>query len=153
MELASEKKVKAERQVSGLSWYSGKSPRTLCYNVRVPISATQVDLCVLNCPDEALDHRLLTSPASYVAPGELKGGIDPNGADEHWKTARTALGRINEAFARHQLRPHTFFVGAAIEPKMAEEIWSFLETGVIENAANLTRTNQVDSLVTWLCHL
>lgn len=80
-------------------------------------------------------------------------GIDPNGADEHWKTARTALSRINEAFARNQVRPHTFFIGAAIEPKMAREIWSFLESGIIENAANLTNHAQVASLTRWLCSL
>jgi hypothetical protein len=85
--------------------------------------------------------------------GSLKGGIDPNGADEHWKTARTALSRINEAFARNQVRPHTFFIGAAIEPKMAKEIWGFLESGIIENAANLTDETQLASLTRWLCSL
>lgn len=96
---------------------------------------------------------MLKSPASFLALGELKGGIDPNGADEHWKTARTALSRINEAFARHQVRPHTFFIGAAIEPLMAGEVWSFLESGVIENAANLTNETQLASLTRWLCSL
>jgi len=137
----------------GLSWKTGKAARTLHYNVTVPVSRSHVDLCVLNCAAAALNQQLLKSPASFLALGELKGGIDPGGADEHWKTARTALSRIHEAFARNQLRPHTFFVGAAIEPKMATEIWSFLESGIIENAANLTNETHVASLTRWLCSL
>ena len=69
------------------------------------------------------------------------------GADEHWKTARTALSRIDEAFARHQAKPHTFFIGGAIESKMAGEIWRCLESGVIENAANLTDDTQMAEVV------
>jgi hypothetical protein len=33
-----------------------------------------------------------------IALGELKGGIDPGGADEHWKTAQAAFNRIRQAF-------------------------------------------------------
>ena len=142
-----------EIHLRGLSWQVGNKPRTLHYNVTVAVSRSHVDLCVLNCAPDALDQQMLKSPASFLALGELKGGIDPNGADEHWKTARTALSRIHEAFARNQVRPHTFFIGAAIEPKMAREIWSFLESGIIENAANLTNETQIASLTRWLCSL
>jgi hypothetical protein len=84
---------------------------------------------------------------------ELKGGIDPAGADEHWKTARTALNRIHEAFAKQKLKPHTFFIGAAIETKMASEIWDMLKLGSLENAANLTDEDQISSISSWLCKL
>jgi hypothetical protein len=30
--------------------------------------------------------------------GELKGGIDHSGADEHWKTAYTEINRVKSAF-------------------------------------------------------
>lgn len=150
---APEDEAGLEVSLRGLSWQVGEAMRTLHYSVTVPISRSHVDLCVLNCAPNALDQQLLKSPASFLALGELKGGIDPNGADEHWKTARTALSRINEAFARNQVRPHTFFIGAAIEPKMAVEIWSFLESGIIENAANLTNETQIAALVRWLCAL
>lgn len=150
---APEDETGIEVHLRGLAWKVGNAPRTLYYNVTVPVSRSHVDLIVLNCGPEALDQQMLKSPASFLALGELKGGIDPNGADEHWKTARTALSRIHEAFARNQLRPHTFFIGAAIEPKMAREIWSFLESGIIENAANLTSENHVASLTRWLCSL
>jgi hypothetical protein len=91
------------------------------------------------------------SPETYLALGELKGGIDPAGADEHWKTARTALERIRQAFENLGYSPMTFFVGAAIEPKMAGEIWAELEAGSLANAANLTDDRQLASLAGWLC--
>ncbi len=88
-----------------------------------------------------------------MALGELKGGIDPAGADEHWKTARTALTRIQVMFAQSELKSHTFFIGAAIAKRMALEIWNQLEEGTLENAANLTADNQVASISRWLCSL
>ncbi len=36
---------------------------------------------------------------------------------------------------------------------MAEEIWSELEQGMLNNAANLTVPNQVSSLCLWLVNL
>lgn len=142
-----------ELQLRGLSWELGKKGRTLLYNVAVPISRSHVDICVFDCRPEAWTKLLLKSPASYLALGELKGGIDPAGADEHWKTARTALSRIHEAFARNQAKPHTLFIGAAIESKMSKEIWDLLESGVIENAANLTNDKHMASITSWLCSL
>ncbi|WP_390903760.1 AvaI/BsoBI family type II restriction endonuclease [Trichothermofontia sichuanensis] len=85
--------------------------------------------------------------------GELKGGIDPAGADEHWKTAQAALNRIRQAFADAGHVPLTFFVGAAIEKRMAREIWEQLESGMLNNAANLNEENQVASISRWLCSL
>lgn len=93
------------------------------------------------------------APQSYLALGELKGGIDPAGADEHWKTARTALNRIREAFAAAGHAPHTFFVGASIEKRMADEIWSDLEAGVLSNTANLMNDDQLATIANWLCEL
>jgi len=55
--------------------------------------------------------------------------------------------------AANQLKPHTFFIGAAIERKMAAEIWDLLESGVLENAANLTDEKQIASITRWLCAL
>ena len=111
-----------------------------------------MDLCLLNCTHQ----ELLTSyklPKNYIAFGELKGGIDPAGADEHWKTAKSALSRIRSAFKSKKLFPYTFFVGAAIESKMASEIWLELKTGILHNAANLTDVDQLTSLCNWLSQL
>ena len=141
-----------ELHLRGLSWVKGKRRRTVIYNLTVPFLKNNVDLCLFECgPDEL--QSSYRSPASYLALGELKGGIDPAGADEHWKTARTALARIHTVFAQRGLRPHTFFIGAAIAKKMAQEIWDQLETGTLENAANLTVDSQVASISRWLCRL
>ncbi len=96
---------------------------------------------------------LAWSPTTYIALGELKGGIDPAGADEHWKTAGTALRRIRSAFAERKLKPHTFFIGAAVEARMAKEIWDMLKQGDLENAANLTKEDHMASITRWLCTL
>jgi hypothetical protein len=85
--------------------------------------------------------------------GEIKGGIDPAGADEHWKTANSALTRIRDAFKRNDCHPHTFFTGAAIETSMAKEIYSQLQNKELSNAANLTNEQQVVSLCSWLLDL
>ena len=103
------------------------------------------------CSPQELSYAF-KNPSPYIALGELKGGIDPAGADEHWKTARTSLTRIRKAFSDKGLTPYTFFVGAAIENSMAEEIWHQLEDGTLNNAANLTDVNQVASLCGWLCN-
>lgn len=142
-----------ELHLRGLAWEVGQKPRTLIYNLTVPLFQNNVDLCLFDCAPESLSKDIYKSATAYIALGELKGGIDPAGADEHWKTAGTALNRIREAFAKHKLKPHTFFVGAAIEKRMAMEIWALLKSGRLENAANLTDDNQIASITRWLCSL
>jgi hypothetical protein len=142
-----------EHQLRGLSWTVSNRPRTLMYNLTVPLVHNNIDLSLLDSKPAGLTNETYMNPAAYIALGELKGGIDPAGADEHWKTARTALDRIHKAFAKHKTKPHTFFVGAAIESKMATEIWGLLRRGVLENAANLTDEDQIASLTQWLCSL
>lgn len=142
-----------ELSLRGLSWQSKGKSRTLIYNLTVPLVKNNVDMCLFDLDPEELEATKYKSASSYIALGELKGGIDPAGADEHWKTARTALDRIREAFSKAGYSPHTFFVGAAVEKKMANEIWSQLENGLLSNAANLNQPNQVASVSRWLCAL
>lgn len=137
----------------GLSWYARGKPRTLIYNLTVPLVRNNVDLCLFDCTPEQLSKKTHKTPSAYLALGELKGGIDPAGADEHWKTARTALGRIHTSFAKHKAKPMTFFIGAAIESKMATEIWAMPKKGELTNAANLTDDVQLASITRWLCSL
>ena len=139
-----------ESSLRGLYWRNGSKHRTLIYNLTVPLVKNNVDLCLFNSSPDNLDE---TKSKSYLALGELKGGIDPAGADEHWKTARTALERIRKSFAKAKLKPYTFFIAAAIEKKMADEIWNELENGELSNAANLNEENQVASISHWLCNL
>ncbi|MBI5885602.1 MAG: restriction endonuclease [Deltaproteobacteria bacterium] len=140
-----------ELDLKGLSWVVGKRHRTMLYNRKVKLVGNNVDLCLLNCRPGELSEDILNNPALYLALGELKGGIDPAGADEHWKTASKALARIKKCFWSKGFKPDTFFVGAAIQSSMAKEIWAELEDGTLSNAANLTDANQVVSLCRWLC--
>jgi hypothetical protein len=142
-----------ELSLRGLSWTTVKGPRTLLYNVNVPLVKNNIDLSLFKCSYNEMNHKMVETPSAYIALGELKGGIDPAGADEHWKTARTALNRIHEAFASRKLKPHTFFIGAAIEAKMAGEIWRMLKQGILENAANLTDEAHITAITSWLCTL
>jgi hypothetical protein len=142
-----------ELNIRGLSWGQGEKARTLIYDLTAPIVGNNVDLCLFQCTSEEIGKSVHADPKAYMALGELKGGIDPAGADEHWKTARTALSRIHRAVAKQVLKPHTFFIGAAIATRMAEEIWDMLESSRLENAANLTDDEQVASLTRWLCSL
>ena len=93
-----------ELSLRGLSWNAAKGPRTLLYNVTVPLVKNNVDLSLFNCAFTEMNRKIINTPSAYIALGELKGGIDPAGADEHWKTARTALNRIHEAFAKQKLK-------------------------------------------------
>ncbi len=139
-----------ELALRGLHWRINDRDRILLYNLTVPLVENNVDLCLFDATPKSLDE---TDPKSYIALGELKGGIDPAGADEHWKTASTALERIRRSFASVNHTPGTFFIGAAIEKKMATEIWDELKKGVLSNAANLNEDNQVASISHWLCNL
>jgi hypothetical protein len=142
-----------ELSLRGINWYRETKSRTLIYNLTVPLIKNNVDICLFNLNPDELQATKYRSVESYIALGELKGGIDPAGADEHWKTARTALTRIREGFSRVNHFPHTFFVGAAIEKKMASEIWNQLENETLSNAANLNEERQIASLSRWLSNL
>lgn len=142
-----------ELSLRGLSWKSRKKNRTLIFNLTVPLVRNNVDMCLFNLAPDALKTSAYKDTNSYLALGELKGGIDPAGADEHWKTTIAALDRIREAFSKENATPHTFFVGAAIEKKMSSEIWNQLESKLLGNAANLNDQDQVASISLWLCSL
>lgn len=137
----------------GLSWHNENGNRTLIYNLTVPLIKNNVDICLFSLTPDEVEATEHSTASSYIALGELKGGIDPAGADEHWKTARTALERIRQAFSLVGLAPAIFFVGAAVEKKMASEIWAQLEHGALSNAANLNEEHHVLSLSHWLCNL
>jgi type II restriction enzyme len=105
-----------------------------------------------NSSFSATQRQLLGKHENYLACGELKGGIDPAGADEHWKTAKSALDRIRERFKERRC-PYLFFIGAVIAAGMADEIINDLQTERLAYAANLTIERQVDDLASWLVSL
>lgn len=142
-----------ELSLRGIHWRSSGGNRTLIYNLTVPLVENNVDLCLFSLTPEEARRSSYASPEMYLAVGELKGGIDPAGADEHWKTARTALDRIRRAFLAAGHMPSTFFVGAAVEAKMAGEIWNELNNNNLTNAANLNEESQMASISSWLCSI
>ena len=147
-----------ERRIKGLHWVSKGSNRLLMYNLTVPIVKKNVDLCLFNCSPQEIIFGQKNNSAhqmsdKYIALGELKGGIDPAGADEHWKTANSALERIRKSFLTENCTPKTFFIGAAIEKSMAQEIYQQLKKQTLANSANLTNEKQIVSLCRWLINL
>ena len=142
-----------ELSLKALSWEKNSKTRTLVYNRTIPLVRKNIDMCLLDCTPDEINPATYKIPKRFIAFGELKGGIDPAGADEHWKTAQTALARIRTAFADRNLSPNLFFIGAVIADSMAQEIWHQLEDGTLRNAANLTNPDQVASLAHWLVNL
>jgi type II restriction enzyme len=134
-----------------LRWRHNASCRSLIFNINVPQVKKNIDIVLLNNKIDGVTASSLTSilgnKSSYLAIGELKGGIDPAGADEHWKTANTALGRVRDSFD-NQL--DLLFIGAAIEEDMSKEIYEQCKNGELDNAANLTADDQLSSLCEWL---
>ena len=142
-----------ELNLKALSWEKHTETRTLVYNRTIPLVRKNIDMCLLDCTPDEVKPATYRIPERFIAFGELKGGIDPAGADEHWKTAQTALTRIRTAFASQNLSPDIFFMGAVIADSMAQEIWNQLAEGTLKNAANLTDLDQVASLANWLVEL
>jgi len=144
-----------ERRTKGLAWETNGDARTLLCNITTPVIRKNVDLCLFRCNPEDLSRQPkeispIHRAEKYIALGEIKGGIDPAGADEHWKTAKSSLERIREGFRDLSQTPLTFFVGASIAEEMAKEILSQIEQGTLANAANLTNDGQLVRLCEWL---
>lgn len=145
-----------EKRVKEIYWSKESKDRLLLFNITVPIVNKNVDIVILNgvIEDTTKEKKTIISDiAKYIALGELKGGIDPAGADEHWKTANTALNRIRASFSSQKQFPQTFFIGAAIENSMADEIYEQIKTGIIDNAANLTNDKQLATICDWILNL
>lgn len=146
------KKIQVLKSKSGKIQRVIWNGRTLLFDVKPPLIGKNIDVILINRGDvDTPEEKLLTDKSKYIACGELKGGIDPAGADEHWKTANSALERIRTAFGRSA--PALFFIGAAIEASMAREIFKQLQSSKLTHAANLNEEEQVYDLVDWLLSL
>lgn len=139
-------KSKNDKKIRKVEW----NGRQLLFDTKA-LTGNYIDVILIDSAKSTSEENLLTNKNRYLACGELKGGIDPAGADEHWKTANSALGRIRTVFGRHA--PALFFVGAAIETSMAKEIFRQLKTDKLSHAANLNEEEQVNDLVGWLLSL
>ncbi len=78
--------------------------------------------------------------ARYPWAGELKGGADPAGSDEHWKTATRAFSRIIEAAEKtRRPRPMLSFLATILVDRVAVEAELMLERGELTSVYNLTK--------------
>ena len=141
-----------EKTLKALHWTNSHGSRVLGFNMTNSIVKKNIDICLYNADKTYYEQGKIAKnhPERAIMLGELKGGIDPAGADEHWKTANTALDRIRTSYATKGLQIQTSFVGAAIERAMAGEIYSQLRSGIMTNGANLTNTNQLVEYCNWL---
>lgn len=139
--------------LAGISWATEGGARTLLFDLFVPPIGHRVGVSLLRCSRRELTRVDYGDIALYVALGEINGRIDSVGFDSHWKTAKSALHAIRETFASRGLFPHTFFAGSGMTTNAAHEIWRELENGALDNAANLTNSDQTCLLACWLAHL
>ena len=76
----------------------------------------------------------------FVWAAEVKGGADPAGSDEHWKTATQALNRILDASrATSRAQPALAFVATIFVERVAREAQAWIDEGKLTAAYNLTR--------------
>jgi len=144
-----------EERLKALLWKTSKGKsRVLAFNLNVPIVKNNVDICLFNADIKTYDNgKIVNIPQKILMLGELKGGIDPAGADEHWKTGNTALNRIRNSFEKNNLQIFTSFIAAAIEKKMATEIFEQLKNKTLSCAANLTIDTQIVHYCKWLMEI
>jgi len=84
---------------------------------------------------------------SAISPGEvftwgseLKGGADPAGSDEHWKTATRAFERIlNAAEKTDRIKPKLSFIATILVDRVAREAALWIQQGKLTSAYNLTQ--------------
>ena len=129
--------------------------KTISFNMTLSPVGKNVDICLFNTTKSGYDAGRIAKneKAMTIMLGELKGGIDPAGADEHWKTANSALERIRKGYGLVGRSVLTSFVGAAIEKAMANEIYQQLVDGKLSNAANLTNNDQLVEYCNWIIDL
>ncbi|GIK28487.1 MAG: hypothetical protein J5J04_17190 [Anaerolineae bacterium] len=85
---------------------------------------------------------LLTQTTSSSIPwvAELKGGADPAGSDEHWKTATQSFNRIREAAdATGRPQPMLTFIATILVTRVAQEIALAIDRGELTSVYNLTK--------------
>ncbi len=140
--------------IKAMRWGSSNGQREFVLNASIPLVGKNVDFSLFCLPEQEIRIKeLVCQNELALLMGELKGGIDPAGADEHWKTANTALRRIRKAFNEISHPIPLCFVGAAIEANMAEEIYRQYSEGTLAKVANLTKEHQLISFCKWLIEI
>lgn len=146
-----------ENRTKALYWKTGGRDRLFLTNLKFPIvEDSNVDIALFegNTNDYKRNRKdIVQQYTRVIALGELKAGIDPAGADEHWKTANFALNRIRSGFAQQGANPKICFVAAAISPRMGRDICQQIKTKLLTHASNLTNDEQLAMTCSWLTSL
>lgn len=72
--------------------------------------------------------------------GEIKGGADPAGSDEHWKTATQTLNRVLEAAEKtNRLKPKFSFIATILVERVAREAQQWITEGKLTSVYNITK--------------
>lgn len=81
-----------------------------------------------------------TSDEAFPWAAELKGGADPAGSDEHWKTATQAFNRIIDAAEQtNRPVPRLSFMATILVDRVAQEAALWLRQGKLVSVHNLTK--------------
>jgi type II restriction enzyme len=140
-----------EGNLKAVAWKSGRKNRILAFNLNIPVVENNVDICLFDSTVEGYGKGEIVNDLDKILMlGELKGGIDPAGADEHWKTGNTALTRIRNSFKKEGKNIATSFVAAAIEKAMADEIFNQLKKETLSFAVNITKDEQLVKYCNWI---
>lgn len=138
-------------EISAITWEYAGMKKVLFFNAKIALVNNNVDICLYDCSNVPFTSKMAKEHNDCaIMFGELKGGIDPAGADEHWKTGNSALERIRGAFTSKGYKIHTSFIAAAIEKKMAKEIFRQISDKTLSYAINLTYDNQLCDYCNWL---
>jgi hypothetical protein len=125
-----------------ISW----NDRCIFFDKKPKIVGKSIDFIVVK-GNSAINNDI-ENLDDYIICGELKGGVDPAGADEHWKTGLSALNRIDKVFNDYnKKRPILIFLGSAIASFMAGEIFHLLEKKWLGSAANINNNQQLQNIV------
>jgi len=85
-------------------------------------------------------HSTNDNSNSMLWMAELKGGADPAGSDEHWKTATQALVRVIEASEKTgREKPFISFIAAILVERVAVEAQQWIDEGELTSVYNLTQ--------------
>jgi hypothetical protein len=91
------------------------------------------------------DLHSQVEPIEMYWAAELKGGADPAGSDEHWKTATQALQRIKDAASKTERQPPLLsFIATILVDRVAREAQDWLNNGILTSVYNLTKMYQQD---------
>lgn len=89
------------------------------------------------------DLHSKTDVIDMIWAGEIKGGADPAGSDEHWKTATKALQRIIDAAnATGRKQPQLSFLATILVDRVALDAQQWINEGKLTSVYNLTKISE-----------